>query len=386
MKKVKKFLLIGIMFVVISALTGCGTETIDLNKYITTKTSGYNTKGKVSYTFDEDKLKEDYEKKIKIKSEDDASINWALTEGKSSKTKALLLSCIDVIMDKSENIKNGDKITLSWNCNDDLAKKYFGVKLKYSDIEKEVEGLKQISEFNPFAYLEVSFSGTSPNGSVFIKKSNEKKEMEDIDFTVNKQDGLKEGDTITITASTKSEDDFMEKFGEKLSKSKKEYTVKGLTRYITEINDIPEEKYTEIDNFLQDKLKSDLLRQNNRDFKDVELCRSYVLSSKEDNSVADNNYIYFIYKVTLHNNIANKDFNYYWYGCYKDVMVYSDGSCDIDLNSCNVPNASIWSSERINYAAGSYCYGVEDLDHFYKKYIEDKNDLYNCEPTIEEYH
>jgi len=49
-----------------------------------------------------------------------------------------------------------------------LAKENFNVKLKYSDIKHKVSELKEVDKFNPFDYVEVSFSGISPNVKVTI--------------------------------------------------------------------------------------------------------------------------------------------------------------------------------------------------------------------------
>ena len=82
---------------------------------------------------------------------------------------------------------------------DKSAKEYFGCKLKYSDIEYKVEGLEEIAAFNPFEYVEVEFEGAVPYGKANVKADTDKKEMQYIEFSIDKQYDLSNGDKIIVT-------------------------------------------------------------------------------------------------------------------------------------------------------------------------------------------
>jgi len=168
MKKIKFMFLVGTILLAMFMFTGCGSTTVDLNKYMTIEVTGYDSRGTAKYTFDRKSFIEDYSDKIKInskKSSDTASLGLMLD---MSPAELLLDSCVKYELDKSKELSNGDVVTLKWNCEDNLAKENFNVKLKYSDIKHKVSELKEVDKFNPFDYVEVSFSGISPNVKVTI--------------------------------------------------------------------------------------------------------------------------------------------------------------------------------------------------------------------------
>ena len=57
--------------------------------------------------------------------------------------KGLLMNCIDGSFDKRTELSNGDKVTFVWDCDDEVAKESYGVKLKYSDVEVKIEDLEE---------------------------------------------------------------------------------------------------------------------------------------------------------------------------------------------------------------------------------------------------
>lgn len=229
MKNIRKYLLYIIMLMIMSVLTGCGKATIDLNKYITIEADGYDSKGTATYTFDYDAFYEDFEDKIKAETKDNEEVE-VVCMLVDSDAEALLELCVLPELDETSGLSNGDKIVLEWDCDDEMAEKYFNCKLKYSDITYEVKGLEEIEEFNPFDYVEVSFEGISSKGIVVIKPDDSKSEMQYINFSVDKASGLTSGENVNITASlTCSEDSFIEEYGAVLEKTDKIYTVEGLT-------------------------------------------------------------------------------------------------------------------------------------------------------------
>ena len=388
MKKLKVFLLFGFVAVVMLALTGCGSSTINLNKYVTIEASGYNSVGTISYKFDEDALCKDYSGKIKVNSKNSAELA-ALGMSSGDSAVALMLEfCVDYDLDKTTGLSNGDVVTLKWDCDDEQAKESFNCKLKYSDITYEVSGLKEAGSFNPYDYVKVSFSGTAPDGKVVITPDKNRAEMQDIQFTADRETGLKNGDQITITASTKSAaDDFVEKFGSVLGKSEETYTVEGLSQYVTDISNVPSDMYDKMDKQLQDVLKSDFASWDGETLSKMELLGTYTITKKESMSDAygDNNYIYFVYKVSAKSSEPKGNYEYYWYGYYTNVIVLADGTCSVDLSSYKTPSTGWFSDEEVSFGDdGPVYYGYKDLDSLFNKHVVSKVEEYEYKSTIKQ--
>lgn len=86
--------------------------------------------GRATYSFDYDSFHDNYVDKIKINAKNSEEI---IAQGlQSSQTPDELLAdiCIDQSLDQTEYLSNGDVVTLTWNCRDDLAKEYFNCNLE----------------------------------------------------------------------------------------------------------------------------------------------------------------------------------------------------------------------------------------------------------------
>lgn len=168
MKKIKNLLFLGMIAVAAFTLIGCGKTTVNLNKYITIACEGYDSLGTVTLTFDYEAFEKDYSGKIKLNSKDSNEMKLLGLLSGGSSAELLLDMCVSQSLDQVRNLSNGDTITLTWNCEDEMAGEYFNCKLSYSDITYTVSGLTEAEKFNPFDYVEVSFAGTEPYISVSI--------------------------------------------------------------------------------------------------------------------------------------------------------------------------------------------------------------------------
>ena len=81
MKKTKALMILGILAFAVFTLTGCGTKTIDLNKYISVDVDGYDSFGKASATFDYDAFRKDYSDKIKLVKKDNLVSSLGVLSG-----------------------------------------------------------------------------------------------------------------------------------------------------------------------------------------------------------------------------------------------------------------------------------------------------------------
>jgi len=382
MKRIKGLFILGVIAFMLLAVTGCGKTTVKLDKYITITAKGYDSMGTASYMFDYDAYKKDYSGKVKTSKNGDESNGWGLIAGEPSH-ELLLDFCVSQRLDKTQGLSNGDVVTLKWTCEDEMAEEYFNVKLEHSDITYTVQGLQEVGKFNPFDYVTVTFSGTSPNGSVTITPNYNQPEMQFISFSANKKSGLKEGDSVAVVAAISgSTDSFVEKFGAVLGKTEKSYTVDGLARYVSDISDIPEEILNKMDNQLRDDFDAHVANhwESYENVDDFALVGNYMVTLKDGMQSSPDNYLYYVYKVTYSNSDV-QNFEYYWYGYYTDISVLADGSCSVDLSGYTVSEASSsWGFTSGDYlhVEGSTCFvaGYPDLDTFLSKQIISKIDKY----------
>ena len=151
----KKLPLIAIVICVIAVIAVFifNSNTINLEKLVTVEFYGYNTVGSASAHIDEDELYSQLEEKI----------------GKSEQVQPgdyfYCMNTIQLSIDNNDSFSNGDEgiVNIIYD-NDDL--KDYGIKFKGDSVKFTVEGLEDLYEFDPFEYVEVTFSGISPAGYV----------------------------------------------------------------------------------------------------------------------------------------------------------------------------------------------------------------------------
>ena len=170
MRLKQNIFLVFFTILILLGLTGCGKRKVVLDKYIEFSSEGYDTKGTATVSFDYRKFEDEYRKKIKFKKKDERRkfVKDYSLKSSISDAKLLLSTCVKLELDKDSNLSNGDTVSVKFDCDDELAEEYFGVEFSYSDVEYTVDKLKKVDKFNPFDYIKVTFSGTSPDGRVSI--------------------------------------------------------------------------------------------------------------------------------------------------------------------------------------------------------------------------
>ncbi|MGN0594967.1 MAG: zinc ribbon domain-containing protein [Hominimerdicola sp.] len=136
--------------------------------------------------------------------------------------------------DKKENLKNGDKVTITVTYNEDYLKKQ-NIKLKNTEFDVEVSELAKGEEIDFFKGLEVTFEGTDGYGYPEVNTSGA---YDFVYFDYDYDNDLSNGDKFTVTASCyenikKAGDAYWFKKGDKYyicsgEKATKDYTVEGL--------------------------------------------------------------------------------------------------------------------------------------------------------------
>lgn len=247
-KKDPRKLALPVAAVALLAVVGVGLAnrmpSIDLQRYVTITAQGYDTLGKLDVSFDTDKLEADYGKRIADSFKKAMNDHKESTYGLSSlaadlysgsETELFVDYCATGSADKTSGLRNGDVITYSWNESEDEAETLFGVKVKYSDITYTVSGLEKVNTFDAFDGVTVEFNGTAPQGTATVNSLPTAEAGGSLHYTLDTTDGLRNGDTVTLTASSNREDfsDCIEKYGAIPAETEKTFTVSGLNEYVT---------------------------------------------------------------------------------------------------------------------------------------------------------
>lgn len=243
---------------------------INLAEYVSVSFDGYEGYGNASVGYNETILRDiasavtnktaDEEQFVKmIRVRDEEGIEKLM--GKHGGDAGVLLELVDEIfdapkLDKSKNLKNGDEVTVHFDVDSSGAKE-LGIKLTGESKKVTVEGLNALKKVNPFDYIDVSFSGISPAGSIRLqKKESDESVMQAVTIRVDKiiekaadgaamseveqgddvtLQGLKLGDTVTVTAIIdKNKEQLRQEYAAELTETSREFVVDGIAEYVSD--------------------------------------------------------------------------------------------------------------------------------------------------------
>lgn len=386
-KTLKALILMTAAILMMLCLSGCGTPTIDINKYLVIEASGYDGRGHAAVTFDKDAFARDHEKDIRL------SKNYAYLSqfATVSNAEAMYIDCISGNLDKSENLSNGDKIVFHWQCNDAMAETNYGVKLRYKDIEFKVKDLQKMDRFDPFEWITVEFSGTEPAGELVVNADLSHPEIQYLRFEGDRSSGLSNGETVTISLSLSGSDEsFIEKFGGIPSVMEKTYTVSGLNKFITSSAEIDEACLEAMKKQAEDVLLSYAAEWSGSSVQmtDYEYAGTAFLMAKnwnEDDILCNSrvNQFTIVYKVSAavsgqHNGWSNDYDDYidvlYFAVQFENITKDPEGACIVDLANYSTPYRWIYDDHGYTFT-GSY-WTIDELvndlltSHMAKYYTE----------------
>lgn len=372
-----------------TALSGCSDTQIDLNNYIVTEFSGYDTYGKVTVGLDTMTIIEDNLQAFGLEED-------ALEEEKLA-VFAQLKNAINGNFDKSKELSNGEIINFEWTSvkTEKLEEKY-PVSFKYSDIEYTVEGLAEIELVDPFESIEVIFEGKSPNGTAKVTS-----DTSQFSFKLDKNTGLSNGDIVTVTASYGGlpEGNYISSYGKKLSVTEMSYTVEGLASYPQAIAEISSDMQDKMIRQAEDSIKAHCSGwKEGNSLAALESAGCYYLSLKPGFNKSPANRIYYVFKVTanmtglLEEAYANGDDSihtgtdeYYTFVYFDEIVNLPDGTTSVDLGNGRICENSVNSNYGYYNFFGTSHYtfaGYKDLDSMFNDCVTAYIESYNYENTV----
>ena len=380
------------------------SKKINLNKYMTITYSGYNGIGTASWEFDSTAFEKDYGSKLKLnlnkikKELTSYGIDYNSIIGAEMLDMSACSAVEELVihgdLSKATELSNGDEVTFTW---DDLTELegYFNYKFKYADISSTVSGLQELEKFNPFDGIDVTFSGIAPNGRAEVELGARSGVYQYINYDLDIDSGLSNGDTVTLTASygygRNLADYTADNFGMIPTETTKEYTVEGLGHYVSAIEEIPETVMSSMQQQGVDILSAAETKWNdNAKISSISYIGSYLLTAKKASTYDNQNKLTLVFKVTISVDCAETDvhdkFSYYYPLTFKDLIVLPDETVSVDLSFYEKPNDTF--SREYDFG-GWYDIplrwdGYEKLDSLFSNVVTSKIENYNYESTVED--
>lgn len=376
-------------FIIIIAVLANRKTVINLNDYVTVDFSGYDSMGKAQVDLDEEAFLRDYNEKIKYK-------NVKYENEIFEPAEYIWNMCVSGSLNEREKLSNGQQIIYSWKCEDEEVLEKFGCKLKYEDITFTVEGLADVTTFDPFADIELVYSGVAPEGAADVKNNSKDKLYQSLLYTVEPSNGLSNGDEITVSVNTyygDIEEYCMSNFGKTPETLEKKYKVDGLGSYVVSLKEVPEEILMKMKSQSEDVLKAHVANEWNEHEKldGMTYMGSYLIVAKNLEEQDVKNALRLVYKISASDNYEeeniHQNFEYYYDTTFTNLMVMPDGSCSVDLSSYDTPEDNftrevIYDNEYGDYDS-YYYYGYETMESLINKRITAFIDSYTYETDIQ---
>lgn len=366
--------------------------TIDMNKYATVEFSGYDGYGTASVTINWDQLSKDYKGKIKYTDKANQEYrnffgNYAkgtTMDSLTSGTETLRMAVsVDIETKSQGNLLNGDEVTLKWKESNSISD--LNVKIKDDDKKIKVNGLTKVKKVDVFKDLDVTFEGVNGNGTANIAS---KIDGYTYYFNVDADSySLSNGEKITVSIPKNNLETFVRNYGEKPEKTSKEYTVKGLTKYVETASDISDDLLAKMKEQSEDIFREIYSGNSNVSVSTPEYHGFYILKNKSNGSWYSNNIVGLVYKYTA---TGIKDDEYfgnvgesrtgYCVMKFENLTVNEDGNSDDNLaDKGTMEYQSFYDSDmRVNL------YGYEDLNSAYSDIVDGNAKQFTAEWNVAE--
>ena len=362
----KTIICVGLAGLLLIAGAGCGKigakepQTIDLNSYIDYEIEGYSTKATLTYTIRYDDIIDDFE----------------LEDVAASRLEKKITGT----WSKMTYLANGDEVTFEWTVDADSIEEKYNVEFEAEDLKVEVKDLDEMPEYDPFEYVEVSFSGMDGNGDATIDVG-DNNPLPDVCYRFDTSSYyLSNGDEITVTAYCNSGDlaDYCEDNDYILTQSSMTYTVEGLDSYVASIDEITPEMLAELQTQAQDTITASFDLEDGESVTSVNYIGLYLFVTKDYDYSWHHNMVYLIYEVRIATPAG--EILLYTYVGYDDIILLADGTNEIyDILDTDMPYS--WDSV---VGIGEMSWGSYEYEHTGFATV---TDMYNYEfrPELEDY-
>lgn len=256
MKKLYGMMLCLVIGVAALMLGGCA-KSINISEYIKITCEGANGYGTISTNLQEKELATE----IYGENPDDIDLDSIKNVGDmADKYKEYTemkeeydavkdsLDHVDIVVDKNENLKNGDVVKVTVNFPEQLQD---ALDISVSDTEYDytVSGLKEVTTIDAFAedVMKLEYTGASPEVTINVTNIAQESPKNSIDYNIEEEGPFKDGEQVTVVASY-DEDEMLED-GYVVKEEKKTITVASDYKYVETIADISED----FDKKLQDQ-------------------------------------------------------------------------------------------------------------------------------------
>lgn len=326
-------------------LTGCGSKkTIDLSQYIVFEENGYDGYGSVTASFDKNKFEKDFAK-VKVSNTKNSEYKMAKALGASD--VQILEEMFTGHLDKDSELNNNDIVTYKIdvdNSFNDIFKKY---KIENTEVTYTINNLKAVEKFNPFDEININFYGDNNDRHFTILKPDTDM-WNDINYTIQKNNSIKAGDTIELSLNITDFNAFIEKYKKAPTEMKKSYTVPSFEKYISDIKEIDDKSIEKFKNIAIRQITTNIekgssiyvgLAKNPK----LEYVGSYLANSKSGTPSVHGNYervinkCYLVFKVSCEiksNNVSYGNVEYYM--TYNFSNLEKENSGEVNAQSLGI--------------------------------------------------
>jgi len=279
-----------IAIVIIFAILMNKTNKLDMNDYVRTTFTGYDTVGRVSVSFDYDKFVKEFvdEKGLFV------------DEDKARRAAVVVANSVSIYVDKYSALTNGEEVTYKVTVPEsDVIKEYLEeckIELETKNSYFKVKDLQALTDLNPFDYITITQEGIDGDVSVYISKEDDSYVDDYISLDVDNRYNLSIGDKVTITVPeayiTWAAED-----GYRITATTYEYTVGDADKYYTSVDQFALGVIDLYKNVVLDEINS-YLNSNSSEFTgtNITYVGTYVLSNLD---AYNKNYIIPVYSVDI---------------------------------------------------------------------------------------
>lgn len=226
MKSLKLCLIVGVMML----CCGCSLfkTKINLSDYISYSYEGIDGYTSIAVSLNTEGISTDYNEKVK---EEDMSYF------------AVLLNSMEISASKTDNLCNGDVVTLHVTYNE-AACESAGIVFSGNDVEITIEGLEEGILLDLFADVSVNVKGTAPIAVASIENKSANEFIKGLTYTLDKTTGFWAGEELIVTCNV--DERAAKELGYVILHTSKTYKTDEMDAYVQAQEDIDMNMLSEI--------------------------------------------------------------------------------------------------------------------------------------------